>query len=129
MLGGKEEIDKAEEIIRNCKEKKIYNYCGNISINQSAFLIQHSQYLLSNDTGLMHIGAALNKKVISFWGCTKPDLGFYPYMDKCNSLMLVSQISKRQCSKHGASCKYTDDGCVKKINADDMYKRIEKFTC
>ena len=129
LLGGKEEVNKAEDIIRNCKGKKIYNYCGNISINQSAFLIQNSQYLLSNDTGLMHIGAALNKKVISFWGCTKPDLGFYPYIDQCNSLMLVSQISKRQCSNHGASCRYTEDGCIKKINPDDMYKRIEKFTC
>ena len=127
LLGGKEEIKKADEILKNCKEKKIYNYCGNISINQSAYLIQHSKFLLSNDTGLMHIGAALNKKIISFWGCTKPDLGFYPYIDNLNSLMLISQISKKPCSKHGASCRYTKNGCVKTIDPDEIYKRIEEF--
>ena len=89
LLGGMEESNKANLIINQCSQNKIYNYCGNITINQSAYLIKHSQILLSNDTGLMHIGAALNKKIISFWGCTKPDLGFYPYTKKSNSLMII----------------------------------------
>ena len=114
LLGGMEEFNKANQIINQCSQNKIYNFCGKISINQSGYLIKHSQFLLSNDTGLMHIGAALNKKIISFWGCTKPDLGFYPYTKKSNSLMIISELSKRQCSKHGSSCRFTSDGCVKK---------------
>ena len=108
--------------------KNIFDLCGETSIDESAYLMKKSKLILTNDTGMMHIASAFDVPIISFWGCTKPDLGFYPYMNKCNSLMLVSQISKRQCSKHGASCRYTEDGCVKEINPEDMYKRIEKFT-
>ena len=86
-----------------------------------------SNYLFTNDTGLMHIGSAFNKKIISFWGCTKPDLGFYPYVNASNSLMIISEKSKRQCSKHGSSCRFTDDGCVKEIDSQEMLSRIEKF--
>ena len=127
LLGGMEELNKANQIINQCSRNKIYNYCGNISINQSAYLIKHSQFLLSNDTGLMHIGAALNKKIISFWGCTKPDLGFYPYTKKSNSLMIISELSKRQCSKHGSSCRFTFDGCVKKINPKEILEKVTQF--
>ena len=127
LLGGMEEFNKANQIINQCSQNKIYNYCGNISINQSAYLIKHSQFLLSNDTGLMHIGAALNKKIISFWGCTKPDLGFYPYTKKSNSLMIISELSKRQCSKHGSSCRFTSDGCVKKINPKEILEKVTQF--
>ena len=127
LLGGMEELNKANQIINQCSRNKIYNYCGNISINQSAYLIKHSQVLLSNDTGLMHIGAALNKKIISFWGCTKPDLGFYPYTKKSNSLMIISELSKRQCSKHGSSCRFTFDGCVKKINPKEILEKVTQF--
>jgi ADP-heptose:LPS heptosyltransferase len=122
-----EEFNKANQIINQCSQNKIYNFCGNISINQSAYLIKHSQFLLSNDTGLMHIGAALNKKIISFWGCTKPDLGFYPYTKKSNSLMIISELSKRQCSKHGSSCRFTFDGCVKKINPKEILEKVTQF--
>ena len=127
LLGGMEESNKANQIINQCSQNKIYNYCGNITINQSAYLIKHSQILLSNDTGLMHIGAALNKKIISFWGCTKPDLGFYPYTKKSNSLMIISELSKRQCSKHGSSCRFTADGCVKKINPKEILRKVIQF--
>ena len=127
LLGGMEEFNKANQIINQCSQNKIYNYCGNISINQSAYLIKHSQFLLSNDTGLMHIGAALNKKINSFWGCTKPDLGFYPYTKKSNSLMIISELSKRQCSKHGSSCRFTSDGCVKKINPKEILEKVSQF--
>ena len=127
LLGGMEESNKANQIINQCSQNKIYNYCGNITINQSAYLIKHSQILLSNDTGLMHIGAALDKKIISFWGCTKPDLGFYPYIKKPNSLMIISELSKRQCSKHGSSCRFTADGCVKKINPKEIFEKVTQF--
>ena len=127
LLGGIEESNKANQIISQCSQNKIYNYCGNITINQSAYLIKHSQILLSNDTGLMHIGAALNKKIISFWGCTKPDLGFYPYIKKPDSLMIISELSQRQCSKHGSSCRFTADGCVKKINPKEIFEKVTQF--
>jgi len=127
LLGGKEQKEHGDKIIQISNKARILNFCGEVSINQSAYLIKHSQYLFTNDTGLMHIAAAFQKKIISFWGCTKPDLGFYPYIEESKSLMIVSKNSKRQCSKHGGSCKFSDDGCVKMIDAEKILKRIKEF--
>ena len=127
LLGGKDEKEHGDKIIQISNKAIILNLCGEVSINQSAYLIKHSQYLFTNDTGLMHIAAAFQKKIISFWGCTKPDLGFYPYIEESKSLMIVSKNSKRQCSKHGASCKFSDDGCVKMIDVEKILKRIKEF--
>ena len=41
--------------------------------------------------------------------------------------MIISEKSVRQCSKHGSSCRFTDDGCVKEIDSQEMLSRIEKF--
>ena len=127
LLGGKDEKEQGDKIIQICDKARILNLCGEVSINQSAYLIKHSQYLFTNDTGLMHIAAAFQKKIISFWGCTKPDLGFYPYIEASKSLMIVSKNSKKQCSKHGGSCKFSDDGCIKMIDAKKTLKRITEF--
>ena len=40
--------------------------CGNLSLDESAYLIKISSLVLTNDTGLMHIAASLNKQIISF---------------------------------------------------------------
>ena len=127
LLGGKEQKEHGDKIIQISNKAGILNLCGEVSINQSAYLIKHGQYLFTNDTGLMHIAAALQKKIISFWGCTKPDLGFYPYIEASKSLMIVSKNSKRQCSKHGGSCKFSDDGCIKMIDTEKTLKRITEF--
>ena len=127
LLGGKEQKEYGDKIIQISNKARILNFCGEVSINQSAYLIKHSQYLFTNDTGLMHIAAAFQKKIISFWGCTKPDLGFYPYIEASKSLMIVSKNSKKQCSKHGGSCKFSDDGCIKMIDAEKTLKKITEF--
>ena len=127
LLGGEKEKLEAEQVITNCSAKKIYNLCGKLSLDQSALIIKHCMMLLSNDTGLMHIGAAFNKNIISFWGCTKPDMGFSPYTSKARSIEILSDKSKKQCSKHGSSCRFTKDGCVKLINSEKILEAVQKF--
>ena len=118
LLGGKEEITMGNDILQKVGNKNISNFCGKISLNQSAYLIQKSSLLLTNDTGLMHIGAALKKKIISFWGCTKPLLGFVPYKKNDESLEIIYNPDTRPCSKHGNFCRYTKMGCIKNLDID-----------
>ena len=51
-----------------------------------------------------------------------------PYAKKENSLLIVSSNSQRQCSKHGDSCRYSKDGCIKQINIDEnLLEKIGRF--
>lgn len=127
LLGGPKEVDEAEAIIEACGQPNIKNFCGKLSLDQTALLIKNSKVLLSNDTGLMHIGAAFKKSIVSFWGCTKPSLGFAPYAAASDSVEILSKISKRPCSKHGKSCKHNNLGCIKFIDSKDIEKAVLKL--
>ena len=127
LLGGSEEVEEAEAIIEVCGQANIKSFCGKLSLDQTALLIKKSKVLLSNDTGLMHIGAAFKKSIVSFWGCTKPSLGFAPYAAASDSIEILSNISKRPCSKHGKSCKHKRLGCIKFIDSKDIEKAVLKL--
>ena len=61
ILGGPKDFKTGEEIREGTEQKdqeKIHNLCGKISLDQSLALIAQSQALVSNDSGLMHIGAS-----------------------------------------------------------------------
>ena len=127
LIGGISENKIADLIINSLFDKKIYNFCGMISLDQSALLIKHSKLVLTNDTGMMHISSAFSIPIISFWGCTKPSLGFSPYMPKSKFKNLISKMSKKPCSKHGQYCNYFKYGCVKSISAEEIYSTIKKL--
>lgn len=127
LLGGSFEKSLGDNIIQELNNEKIYNFCGSISLDQSAYLISHSALVLSNDTGLMHVAAAFKKPIISFWGCTKPSQGFEPYMGVDGSKQLITPRSKRPCSKYGKSCRFPGQGCVKEISSQIILDSIDHF--
>ncbi len=120
LLGGKKEFDDGEKILSQSKGN-VLNYAGKISLNQSASLLNKANVVLTNDTGLMHIAAAFNKKILSFWGNTVPDFGMVPYMPaKSSKLMEVSDLKCRPCSKLGYErCPKKHFKCMNDINANE----------
>lgn len=126
LLGGKQEVAEAEAIISICGQQNVQSFCGALSLDQTALIIKKSSLLLTNDTGMMHIGAAFKKPIISFWGCTKPSLGFAPYGAVESSIEMLSEASVRPCSKHGKSCKHIALGCIKQIDSDKIYRVLQQ---
>lgn len=117
LLGGKEDSPAAEEIEKALGDK-IINACGKYNLNQSASLVQQAEYIITHDTGLMHIASALKKKVISIWGNTVPEFGMYPYLTAF-SIIENKEISCRPCSKIGyAKCPKRHFKCMNELNLD-----------
>ena len=124
LIGGHQELSKGDLIVKNSTNTNIDNFCGRLSIDESAYLIKHSSLVLTNDTGFMHIAAAFKKNIISFWGCTKPSLGFYPYMTKNKCLHIVFNEFAKPCSKHGNFCRIRKDGCIKNLKSEKINDSI-----
>jgi ADP-heptose:LPS heptosyltransferase len=102
ILGGPGDRETGETIVSSLPEKDIFNSCGKYSINQSASLVRQARVLITHDTGLMHVGAAFRKKIISVWGNTVPLFGMFPYRSDPSSVQFeVSGLSCRPCSKIG----------------------------
>lgn len=101
LIGGPEDEELASHVLSNC-QGTVVNGCGNYSIHQSAWMIRESDLVITHDTGMMHIAAAFNKKVISVWGNTIPEFGMSPYLPNNEDYMSeVKGLSCRPCSKIG----------------------------
>ncbi len=108
LLGGKEDRERGA-LIETQSPEYIINAAGKYSLNQSASILRQSTKVFTNDTGLMHIAAAFQKEIISFWGNTIPAFGMYPYLPgKQSKIFEVQGLSCRPCSKIGY------DKCPKK---------------
>lgn len=100
LLGGKEDKAVGDAVVRAVGER-VLNSCGSFSLNESAFLVKMSRQMVSHDTGLMHIAAAFNKKIVSVWGNTVPEFGMYPYKTDRHYTAEVKGLPCRPCSKIG----------------------------
>lgn len=118
IIGGPTDEANGIEIINSAEHPNIYNLCGKLSLIESGFVLKKANLVLSNDTGLMHIASAFDKKIISFWGCTKPSLGMYPYKSLNGSLEIVSKTYQAPCSKLGNRCKSKNKNCIADIQPE-----------
>ncbi len=124
LLGGKEDYENGKAIAL-VDEIKIYNACGKFNLNESADLVKKSKLVITHDTGLMHIAAALQKPIISVWGNTVPAFGMYPYYGKRShvnyDVMEISKLWCRPCSKIGyKKCHKGHFNCMEKIAVNDI---------
>lgn len=129
LLGGKEDKQKGEKII-SLTTGIVFNACGKFSLNQSASLIQQALKIVTHDTGLMHIAAALDKKILSVWGSTVPEFGMYPYRKSyagsegaMGEMAQVTGLSCRPCSKLGfKKCPKGHFKCMNDLDEGDIIR-------
>ncbi len=102
LLGGREDAGTSKIIC--AAAKNAFNGCGHFRLGQSASLVKQAKFVITHDTGLMHIAAAFNQRIISVWGNTIPGFGMNPFLQsgKGDSRMMeVNHLSCRPCSKIG----------------------------
>ena len=98
--GGKTDEDNARYLVQNAQNSTLINGVGKLKLNESAWLVAQSKFVITHDTGLMHIASAYKKKVYSIWGNTIPSFGMYPYQTD-HEIIENNNLSCRPCSKIG----------------------------
>ncbi len=129
LLGGANEIEPANEICLKVK-KDIINLCGKLTLRESAACINVSKIILTGDTGLMHIAAALNKPIVSVWGNTVPSFGMYPYMPLHPNYYHIienTNLRCRPCSKLGfEQCPKQHFKCMNEIDVNQIIRLLNE---
>jgi heptosyltransferase-2 len=104
VIGDRADQINAEKIAVAFPEK-VFNACGNYSLNESALFIKKSGLVISHDTGFLHVAVAFNKPTITIWGATSPVLQFEAYYAKDVQTKrmnaMVPNLSCQPCSKQG----------------------------
>ena len=100
LLGSKGDHAIAQEITGSVNSKdNIHNWCGNTSLDEAIALIDLSKAVVSNDSGLMHIAAALKTPQVAIFGSSDP-AHTPPLSDKAKVIWLnmpCSPCHKREC--------------------------------
>jgi len=107
LLGSKSDHILAQEITSQIKQaSNIHNWCGNTSLDEAIALIGMSKAVISNDSGLMHIAAALQTPQIAIFGSSDP-AHTPPLSDKAKIIWLnlpCSPCHKRVCPLGHLKC-------------------------
>ncbi len=130
LLGGKEDSTIGDEIAIAIGPK-VYNACGKFNLNESADLVQKSKVVITHDTGLMHIAAALKKPIVSIWGNTIPTFGmtaYYGNNEVNNKIFEVEKLSCRPCTKIGYDeCPKKHFKCMQLQNTENVAQTTISF--
>ena len=103
IIGGQDVADEGAAIHNEFIEKTV-NFAGRLTLDESAVVLSHARHIVTGDTGMMHLAAALKKEVIVLWGNTTPVFGMYPYYGNLGikwHSKEVQGLSCRPCSKLG----------------------------
>jgi len=128
LLGDKNDQEDGKAIAAT-DDIKIYNACGKFNLNESADILRGARLVISHDTGLMHIAAAMQRPVISIWGNTVPSFGMYPYYGKLSAqhfdIVQVNKLWCRPCSKIGYNkCPLGHFKCMEKIAVNEIVNMV-----
>ncbi|MBQ7533643.1 MAG: glycosyltransferase family 9 protein [Bacteroidales bacterium] len=129
LLGGPGDMQRAKQVADAVGEN-VWNPVGMLNLEQSAAIIKMSKAVLTSDTGMMHIAAALNKPMVSVWGNTVPEFGMYQLYPKgsTNKLNIVEikDLKCRPCSKLGyKKCPKGHFKCMKMIDTDKVVSLLK----
>jgi heptosyltransferase-2 len=127
LLGGNEDAARGKMIAEGLKSN-VFDACGKLSLDESAELLKQASAVLTNDTGLMHIAAALHKPIVSVWGNTIPELGMSPYLpgEPQKSILIENkEIKCRPCSKIGFDkCPKGHFNCMMTLNSSEIADKL-----
>lgn len=120
LLGGPEDHFLKE--IQNVAPDRILNLAGQTNLRQSACVVQLSEMLISNDTGLLHTAEQLGHPAIALMG---PAPFGFPSRPKTKILQL--DLACRPCSKHGQGpCVNPEfQKCLRGISVQTVFDSIQ----
>ena len=107
LIGSHGDQNLANEISSQEKQNSnIHNWCGSTSLDEAIALIGMSKAVVSNDSGLMHIAAALRVPQVAIFGSSDP-AHTPPLSDKAKVIWLdlpCSPCHKRECPLGHLKC-------------------------
>lgn len=105
LMGSDKDIPACGEI-NQLNQERCHVLAGKTTLPQAIDLISQASMVISNDSGLMHIAAALQKPLVAVYGSTDP--GHTPPLSGNHAIARLgldcSPCFKRQCPLHHLKC-------------------------
>ncbi|MFC1533818.1 lipopolysaccharide heptosyltransferase II [Thermodesulfobacteriota bacterium] len=114
--GGEQEIC---ELLAEAMKYTPLNLCGETSLGQAAALIKRCQFFVTNDSGLMHVAAALSVPMVAIFGSTD-HVATGPLSSTAK--IVRNNVDCAPCLKPECN---RDFGCMLGIRPEDVWNELE----
>ncbi|MFZ9029382.1 MAG: glycosyltransferase family 9 protein [Crocinitomicaceae bacterium] len=100
LLGAPGDKALCNELISLANSSNVVNLAGELTLLQSAALMQNAQMNFVNDSGPLHLASSMNAPTTAFFCSTVPSFGFGPLAD-ISIVKEVNGLDCRPCGLHG----------------------------
>ena len=123
LFGSKSEAPVLEKWARHYAG--VTSVAGRLPFSEELEIIKGLALMVSMDSANMHFASAVGTPVVSIWGATHPDFGFYGYGQNPTNA-LCANLPCQPCSAYGNKpCRYGDYRCMKAITPEQVLAKIE----
>ena len=126
IFGSEKDAEVSDKILQMLAEEhrqKCVSLAGKTSLAQVIDLLSVADAVVSNDSGLMHIAAALDTPIVALYGSTSPD--FTPPLSS-KSKLLFTDIDCRPCFQR--ECPLEHKKCLTELEPSRAVAAITELT-
>lgn len=129
IVGAPSDSSIAREFVQTFPNRDIGDLCGQLSLLESAALMQGAVMNYVNDSAPLHLASGVNAHVRAVFCSTIPEFGFGPLSDDSNVVQIAHNLSCRPCGLHGKkACPIGTFECAEgidtKLMADELYQML-----
>ncbi|MDC0534896.1 lipopolysaccharide heptosyltransferase II [Francisellaceae bacterium] len=124
LFGGPNDKNTTQDIIDHSshdnKQINIVDFAGKTSLVDAVNIMDCCDYIISNDTGLMHIANALCKKTLVIYGSSSDN--FTPPLNEQSVSIYLEDLECRPCFKR--TCPLEHMNCLNQLSTEQVFNKF-----
>lgn len=121
LFGSGKDKEIGEQIAQLAAGKAI-NLCGSTGLEEAIDLMGLARLAVCNDSGLMHVAAALGKPLVALYGSSSPD--FTPPLSEQAAVVSLN-LDCSPCFER--NCPYQHTNCLEQLEPDLAWQAAQRF--
>jgi heptosyltransferase II len=125
LFGAPSDRPIADAIVTAC-QAPVLDLVGQTALSDLPAYLASCTVVVSNDTGPMHVAAALGKPIVTLYGPTTAALGFSPYGVEWEEASVA--LDCRPCHAHGPPrCPLSHWRCMRALSAEQVADAVQRL--
>ncbi len=121
VFGSPNDYAVGEEIVA-CSQRSAKNLCGQTSLEEVIDLLSLVRIAITNDSGLMHIAAAVGRPIVAIYGSITPE--YTPPLTNAAEIQYLN-LSCSPCWKK--QCPYGHYNCLRELQTSKVYASAHRL--